>query len=360
VSTFTSRPAIARISLVVTIGLVLGFIAVGCLSGGPQRSTRTHALTAVRPIDDLGVRLYLGRFQGGLYPNGANTIPADHLAAGLERARSIRPRDAKGNLSPAGKYILLSVGMSNATQEFCCPGGNSPTPWSFMGRAAADASVNYRSLVIINGAKATKTAEEWTSPTSPEYGRVAAELRSVGLSEAQVAVVWVKQVNPFPTTSLPNADADAYTLEQDLGDIVRALQVRYPNVQLVFFSSRAYGGYATTDQTPEPYAYETGFSVKWLIEAQIRQMQDDGRIGDSRAGDLNYDTVAPWIGWGPYLWANGLKPRSDGLIWDRRDFGPDGSHPSPIGERKVATLLLTFFKTSALTKEWFQRVAPGQ
>src|SRR5215471_21703801 len=37
-------------------------------------------------LTDLGARSYKGE-QGGLYPGGANTIPAEHLQAGLEQAR---------------------------------------------------------------------------------------------------------------------------------------------------------------------------------------------------------------------------------------------------------------------------------
>lgn len=34
-------------------------------------------------------------------------------------------------------------------------------------------------------------------------------------------------------------------------------------------SSRTYGGYATTELNPEPYAYQSGFSVKWLVQDQL-------------------------------------------------------------------------------------------
>jgi hypothetical protein len=143
-------------------------------------------------------------------------------------------------------------------------------------------------------------------------------------------------------------------LESNLGAIVRALKVRYPNLQQVFLSSRTYGGYATTQLNPEPYAYESGFSVKWLIQAQIEQMRNGGHIVDARAGDLNYNSVAPWIGWGPYLWADGTNARSDGLTWERADFVNDGTHPAPeSGVKKVGTLLLNFFKTSPYTRCWF-------
>jgi hypothetical protein len=128
--------------------------------------------------------------------------------------------------------------------------------------------------------------------------------------------------------------------------------VRYPNLLLVFISSRVYGGYSTTDWNPEPYAYEEGFSVRWAIESQINEMR--GQLADSHAGTLNYaKKAAPVILWGPYLWANGTTPRTDGFFWDRADFEPDGVHPSQSGETKVAGMLLNFFKTSQYTRCWF-------
>jgi lysophospholipase L1-like esterase len=64
--------------------------------------------------------------------------------------------------------------------------------------------------------------------------------------------------------------------------------------------------------------------------------------------------VAPILLWGPYLWADGIKPRkSDGLVWERKDFTNDGVHPNLKGRENVADLLLKFFKTDAGAKTWF-------
>lgn len=302
-------------------------------------------------LTDLVGRSYKG-FAGGLYRDG-NEPSAAHAAAGRERARLVRPLDAAGNPSANGKYVLLSIGMSNTTQEFCSQSSALPCdPWTFAGKAAVDPAVNHSTLAIVNGAAGGQDASLWNSPNEANYDRVRdTRLAPLGLTERQVQIVWIKEAHPQPRASLPSADADAYLLERDLGAILRAVRVRYPNVRLVFLSSRIYGGYANTSQNPEPYAYESGFAVKWTIDAQVRQMA--GAAADAIAGDLRYDSVAPWAAWGPYLWADGTRARADGLTWLRSDFGGDGTHPAQTGEEKVGSMLLDFFKTSPFTRCWF-------
>ncbi len=304
------------------------------------------------PLTDLLTRTYYGN-QGGLYPGGINQAPVDHDSAARARRNAIKPLDVNGDESPFGKYVLISIGMSNATQEWCSQSSGPPcAPWTLMGKAATDPSVNHYTLVIVNGAADGQDAPAWTSPTSPGYDRIkAVRLAPLGLSENQVQAAWVKLQDPKPVVSLPADSADAKILLTNLGLVLRALRVRYPNLRIVFLSSRAYGGYATTDLNPEPYAYESGFSVKWAIESQINEMR--GLPWNPRAGTLNYTKkTAPLIVWGPYLWAE-PTPRSDGLSWQRSDFEEDGTHPSRIGESKVSGILLEFFKNSPYARCWF-------
>jgi hypothetical protein len=72
----------------------------------------------------------------------------------------------------------------------------------------------------------------------------------------------------------------------------------------------------------------------------------------------NGTVKAPWIAWSPYYWANGMIPRSDGLVWSCQDLDVDGTHPSnPVGRIKVSTQLLNFLKTDDTASKWF--LAPG-
>jgi hypothetical protein len=335
--------------------LAVPLLAVLALAAAPAAWGSNCAGTSVGfiPLNDLGTGKYLNQFQGGLYPGGSNTPPSAHNQEGLARAAAIQPLNTSGQPQADGKIVLLSIGLSNTTQEFCSQGGGEPcNSWTFMGRAAADPNVDKTHLVIANGAQGGQTTSTWDSPTDANYDRVRDNvLAPKGVSERQVQAVWVKLANANPTVSLPNSNADAFNLVSGLGNVVRALKVRYPNLQMAFFTTRIYAGYASSTLNPEPFAYESGFAVKWLIQAQIKQMAGQGV--DPLAGDLDFDTVAPWLAWSSYLWADGLHARSDGLTWSCSDFETDGTHPAQSGESKVGQRLLQFFLNSPYTAPWF-------
>ena len=330
------------------------WIVVACAGATEPVPEPTNTDTPAA-LTDLGVNRYHG-FQGGLYPDGANAPPAEHMAEGRRRATLVQPRATDGQPSASGKIVLLSIGMSNTTQEFCAASGYTTCdPWSFIGQARADPQVEAQRLVLLNGARGGQTAASWMAAASLEYDRIRdSGLAPLGLSERQVQIVWVKIANAGPSVRLPAANADAFTLAGQHGSVLRALQTRYPNLQLVFVSSRIYAGFATTSLNPEPYAFESGLAVKWLIETQIMQVRGAQPAVSIAAGNVDYRTGVPWVGWGPYLWAdNAQKPRDDGFFWVLEDFQSDGTHPARSGREKVGRLLLEFFKTSTFTRCWF-------
>ena len=311
------------------------------------------------PLDDLGTATYLD-FEGGLYLNGSDKVPVDHNADGLILSQ-LTPID--------GKIVMLSIGMSIAADTFI----------AFNQQAQVNPSVNHQTLSLLNGAQNDAIACYWTIPfgnldTCPvgsgkqnEYDRVKQQVLSPHqVTEAQVQVVWLYDCDDRPSISLAWPTADAYTLERYLGKIARAARARYPNLKLIFLTSREYGGYALSSLNPEPYAYESGFSVKWLIQAQVDQIRTG--VVDPIAGNLDYNSgIAPWLAWASYTWTDGAHRRSDGFYWCDGQPNPpcggevdvikDGTHPNNVGSAKLAGMLLNYFLDSPYAS-WFR--ASGQ
>ncbi len=295
----------------------------------PTPLTINNILTGphVVPLDDLGTGTYLGQ-QGGLYPGGSNVRPSSYDATGVTLANSIVPLDANGNQDlTSGKMVLMSIGMSNAKGEF----------GQFIVDETGDASLN-PALVLVNGAQAgcdaialaNSQSSCWTTTLSALTNNVPT------VTAKQVVAAWVKEAiaDPSSTGTFPK---DATTLQGDLEKIAQNLKTFFPNIKLAYYATRINANYATTNQNPEPFAYESGFAVKFTI-------------ADSINGTL---TNAPWLSWGPYMWANGMLPRSDGTVWTCQDVNSDGTHPSALGEEKVAQMLKNFFHTDDTTTPWF-------
>ncbi len=301
-----------------------------CLWCGHLALAQTPGLV---PLSDLGLATYHGE-EGGLYPGGENVPPLAHLDAAMARAAAIVPRAASGEADAQGWIVLLAIGMSNTNQEFAV----------FERQEDAAADRNGR-VVLVDGAVGGQDASTIADPAAGYWTVVMQRLGALGLSAAQVQVAWLKEEEQGPWTGWPDHPNE---LRQDLESIAVNLHDKFPNLKLCYLSSRIYGGYSGAG---EPKAYESGFSVKWLIRDQI-----DGDPG------LNYGQVpgpvrSPLLLWGPYLWANGPTPRSDGLVWLASDLEGDFTHPSPSGEQKVADLLSAFFDAEPTATLWWPRRA---
>ena len=357
-----------------------GLVTISASLGGKTGSTSLNVAsnaTRIPLMDMTAVENYLS-FPGGLYENTSNTVPADHNTAGLARAALIQPLGPNGNPLPSGKVVFLSVGRSTAEDEFTV----------FVKQAGASSVVNHSTLVIVNGALTSALPCVWAVANGQpscapalgnQYDRVRdTVLTPLGVTEKQVQIAWIEEYEADPAgsgyqglcdpsvgfCSNEVSHTEALLLEQQLGGILRAAKTRWPNLRQAFLSSRLYGGYSTTDHSAEPYPYEYGFAVKWLIQAQILQTRSGGVSVDATAGDLNYaNGKVPWTAWGPYVWANGDTPRSDGLVWcngqtsapcsAENDYISDGTHPNAQGDQKVTSLLVNFFLNSPYTP-WFR------
>jgi hypothetical protein len=293
----------------------------------------------------------------------------------------------------------------------------SPNGWSFANiSGVSNSTVKFVDCAIIGAvAKYWVTDDVATAitnhPPNGLYTNCMNILYGLGLDPRQVQVVLYKDANsqedgalsPLPLSSFngcPNkpplsTDADACWIVYYVSETARRIvhdkkrtnfpnssPGYFPNTKLMFVHSRIYGGYAdpnTYKLNPEPFAYEQGFAMKWLIQSQIDEMLLNTAYTMPAAGSLNYTGTppqAPWIGWGPYLWAgqdgsNGthtmypapcVNCEIPSLTW-RQDFlanisgtgncndlggecdfqSNDNTHPSYCGRQKVAKMLLHFY-----------------
>jgi hypothetical protein len=288
--------------------------------------------TGMIPLTDLGTGLYHG-FEGGLYAGGSNHRPFPHDSAGIAIARSIVPLDTLGHPDPNGRIVLISIGMSNCTMEFS----------HFVPVATSDPQKNPKVLVI-DCALGGQSADRIKDLGVAYWDTVKTRLSGHGSSLLQAQAVWIKEADANPTGGFPAATD---TLLANLGTLVRNIHTLLPNVRLTYLTSRIYAGYATSTLNPEPYAYESGFAVKGLVNAQISG--EDSLNFDPGRGPVH----APWLSWGPYQWADGLAGRSDGLTWACSEFLTDGTHPADAARTKIADSLDVFFKVDATARPWF-------
>lgn len=290
----------------------------------------------LKPLTEMSAEdRYKGQ-DGGLYGGGKNEPPEEHRQAALDALAKIEPRDASGRPADDGIVGFVSISMSNATQEFS----------TFKRLADKDADKHAR-VTIVDCAQGGQAMAEWVDPQARPWQEAARRLAAAKVAADQVQVAWIKLANKVPRGDLAE---HGKKLEADTLAVIQNAKLKFPNLRVAYLSSRIYGGYSTGPLNPEPYAYESAFVVRWLIQRQIK--------GDKA---LNYDAErgevrAPVLLWGPYLWADGVMPRkADGLVYRREDLASDGVHPSPAGREKVARLMLDFYKNDPLAKSWFEK-----
>ena len=314
-------------------GPVVRVIRLGRQNGNPAQN-RGKTSIGLKPLNEITAEDRYKEQDGGLYGGGRNEPPPAHLAAARGQTARIIPLDTEGRPSKNGRIGLVSISMSNATQEYS------------LFKQIADRDPKKSPLVdIVDCAQGGQAMAEWRDPNARAWTEADRRLETAKVSPKQVQVIWVKLANKGPHGDLAE---HGKKLQKDTLAVLQNAKSRFPNLRIAYLGSRIYGGYATTPLNPEPYAYEGAFVVRGLIQDQING--DPELVSD----DSNGTPKVPLLLWGPYFWADGIVLRkSDGLVWERKDLAGDGTHPSNSGRQKVAEMLLKFFKEDPLASTWF-------
>jgi hypothetical protein len=301
-------------------------------SGKLDEKRQEQPSTGLKPLTEMTADDRYKGEDGGLYGGGRHEPPKVHQLAAQQALKKIRPLDAHGKPSPNGQIVFIALGMSNTAGEFSL----------FKDIADRDPQKS-PDVLLVNCAIGGAGVTSWASPGSGTWQKVAERLKEAGVTPAQVQVAWIKHADPGPSPDTFPLQYARHVKDKIAASLV-ITRSTFPNLRVAYLSSRIYGGYNIAGirrVNPEPFAYETAYSVRWVIQDQM-------------ASEKNGKVDGPVLLWGPYLWADGVTPRkSDQLVWQRKDLAEDGVHPSTIGRQKVAKLLLEFFKNDAGARNWF-------
>ena len=249
-------------------------------------------------------------------------------------------------------------------------GDESDTSTTFMTRANANPGKNPKLFIAYGFEYQLPGGNRGTGdpgPNSTFYRTLDHALHQQGVTPRQVQIVWLSMPVSGMSwgTNLPvearTFPADARQSKHAWKEIVHAIYTRYPNVKIIYSSTKAamYMSATATENVEfiggpiEPFNHDAAWGVKWVIEDQI-----------NGAPDLNYDPArgpvkAPWLSWGPYFWSypDGEPRHYDQFVWNRADVASDGLHPSLSGLTKYASMLLRQMTTDPTATPWF--LGPG-
>jgi hypothetical protein len=273
-----------------------------------------------------------------LYPHQSNEIPAQHQVKGKAIAATIRPLDKNGNVDLVnGKIAVIAEGMSNTRIEM-------------------EAFEN----LFIQGNPVLHQKLEFRNLSQGGCDLVCWVEKGVASIDRQVQVALVKHSNnrhqhadgtpqsehgPFKTRESKFFPSHALVTKDQLKQRILNLKKQYPNLKLVYLTSRTFGGWSCEpagNEYREPVAFEEGFSVKWLVEDQVLGRNPELAFEGSNA-------PAPWLAWGPYLW----DP-----TWTQDMYRDDGIHPCDRGATLVAQMWYDFLKNESTAWPWFLKAVP--
>lgn len=285
------------------------------------------------PLDEL-TGTYKGE-TGGLYGNNQN-VPTGLLADAVKTiTNQIIPLNRLGTPDPKGKIGFVALGQSTTRMVF----------EQFPRMVSRNKASN---VVLVNAGQDGVIAQNWAGGGN-HWTNTLTKINKSGLSASQVQVAWIEVALLYPA-NYGDFQSHNNAYESYLQNMINIAKSQFPNLKIVYLSSRYYGGYTTRTTNPEPFAYESAFGIRDLILGQVSGNKT------SLSNNLPNTSKQPLLLWGPYYWTNGNIPsKIDGLSWKPNDLEPDGIHPASLGRTKVANQLRDFFTTDTYAKQWFVR-----
>lgn len=263
--------------------------------------------TGLTPFLDLQTGYYMG-YQAGLYPGGTNILSGPHLKSGKTIAQGIKPLDGDGNVN-FGDGVVLVVGFGPSV-----PGHI----FNKFVQHIRDPSVTYNlnpcvdALNLCIGGKdigygtGDSTADDY-------WADLVTKVTDVGYTVDQVQIGWM-YFNAKGLTEPPTFPDNSVFMKDQFVKFINKSKEYFPNLKIMYVSSRHWGGYADTTLTEyyslaEPASYQNSWTVKWLIEEQINNTNPLLQYKGA-------NPKSPYLLWGPNFWCDGNLKRA----WDDKKY----------------------------------------
>ncbi|MDP4198030.1 MAG: T9SS type A sorting domain-containing protein [Bacteroidota bacterium] len=312
-------------------------IAIAC-SVSLRAQNCSHTSTGYYSITDLAKN---HDEVAGLYPYGSNSGDGGvHDEEGFQRAATIVPLNTNGFVdSLHGKIVMIAFGMRERMAE--------ASEFKHMIDTFAQKNT---ALQFIDCSQPGMDVEQFLT-SGQAWNNILASLSTAGATPKQVQAMWFEDILLRQTDTLFYRYAD--TLKNYYVQVFQKLHQLFPNLKNCYLTSSAYAGYATTGVIREPYAYQTGWAVKWLIQEQINH--DASLLFSITGGPMPQTENVPWLAWGPYFWADGTRTWMDTTLrwFCPTDFDTDGVTLAGAGKVKAAKMLFQFFTHDGSSVGWF-------
>jgi len=199
-------------------GPVMSAIRLGRRPSGSPAVEKGKASVGLKPLTDMTAEERYKGEDGGLYGAGRNEPPPAHLAAAGKQSGQIVPLDAEGQPSRAGAIGVISISMSNATQEYAV----------FKQLADKD-PLKSPAVTIVDCAQGGQAMAEWVAPDARAWAEADRRLAQAKVSKKQVQVLWVKLANKSPQGDLAD---HGRKLQRETMAVLQNAKARFPNFRV--------------------------------------------------------------------------------------------------------------------------------